>query len=98
MHFDPTTFELPAQLQRRVGDSSEGTAEMPRRTFLKVATASGFALGAFPIAASAQATAPAAGLKPFEQPSAFVRIRRTASSPSPSTAWISARACRPGCR
>ena len=74
MHFDPTTFELPAQLQRRVGDSSEGTAEMPRRTFLKVATASGFALGAFPIAASAQATAPAAGLKPFEQPSAFVRI------------------------
>ena len=52
--------------------SHEGVA---RRTFLKVSAASGFALGAFPLMASAQgAGAAAAGLKPFEQPSAFVRI------------------------
>lgn len=54
-------------------DSSDGVA---RRTFLKVSAASGFALGAFPLAAGAQGAAAAAptGLKPFEQPSAFVRI------------------------
>ncbi|MDB4906915.1 MAG: xanthine dehydrogenase family protein molybdopterin-binding subunit [Gemmatimonadetes bacterium] len=50
------------------------TPELPRRTFLKVATASGFALGAFPLAILAQGTPPAAGLKATEQPSAFVRI------------------------
>jgi isoquinoline 1-oxidoreductase beta subunit len=39
---------------------------------------SGFALGAYPMLAGAQTTAPAApaGLKPFEQPSAFVRIAK----------------------
>ncbi|MES3000617.1 MAG: xanthine dehydrogenase family protein molybdopterin-binding subunit [Pseudomonadota bacterium] len=51
---------------------------MPRRTFLKVTTASGFALGAFPLAALAQGahgqSAPADGLKPTQQPSAFVAI------------------------
>ncbi|RQO79510.1 xanthine dehydrogenase family protein molybdopterin-binding subunit [Acidovorax sp. FJL06] len=54
-------------------DAADG---MARRTFLKVTAASGFALGAFPLAATAQgagAAAPA-GLKPHEQPSAFVRI------------------------
>lgn len=54
-------------------DATDGVA---RRTFLKVTAASGFALGAFPLAATAQgagAAAPA-GLKPHEQPSAFVRI------------------------
>lgn len=54
-------------------DANDGVA---RRTFLKVTAASGFALGAFPLAATAQgagAAAPA-GLKPHEQPSAFVRI------------------------
>ena len=54
-------------------DAADG---MARRTFLKVTAASGFALGAFPLAATAQgagAGAPA-GLKPHEQPSAFVRI------------------------
>ncbi|ROZ75366.1 xanthine dehydrogenase family protein molybdopterin-binding subunit [Ramlibacter sp. WS9] len=77
MHFDTTTFELPNMLQRR-GDAGDDapTGEMPRRTFLKVATASGFALGAFPLAVVAQGTAPAAGLKATEQPSAFVRIER----------------------
>jgi len=80
MHFDTTTFELPNVLQRRAdgtGDGPQTAGDMPRRTFLKVATASGFALGAFPLAASAQATeAPAAGLKPTQQPSAFVLIER----------------------
>ena len=80
MHFDTTTFELPQMLRRRGDDASDGmqaNGDMPRRTFLKVATASGFALGAFPLAATAQGTAPAAdGLKPTQQPSAFVRIER----------------------
>jgi isoquinoline 1-oxidoreductase beta subunit len=49
-------------------------AELPRRSFLKLATVSGFALGAFPLVACAQA--PADGLKPTQQPSAFVRIDR----------------------
>ena len=77
MHFDTATFELPNVLQRR-GDAADdaSAAGMPRRTFLKVATASGFALGAFPLAAVAQGAAPAAGLKATEQPSAFVRIER----------------------
>lgn len=60
---------------------------LPRRSFLKIAGASGFALGLFPAcaplagkpaAAVAAAPAPAAaettGLKPTQQPSAFVRI------------------------
>src|SRR5258708_26953619 len=42
-----------------------------RRTFLKMAVGSGFALAAFP--ASAQISS-ASGLKPHEQPSAFVSI------------------------
>ncbi|MDH4428709.1 MAG: xanthine dehydrogenase family protein molybdopterin-binding subunit [Acidovorax sp.] len=55
--------------------SADGFA---RRTFLKAAAASGFALGAYPLVATAQGqgtgAAASAGLKPFEQPSAFVRI------------------------
>jgi isoquinoline 1-oxidoreductase beta subunit len=43
-----------------------------RRTFLKMAAGSGFALAAFP--AGAQTSAANAGLKPHEQPSAFVSI------------------------
>ena len=43
-----------------------------RRTFLKMAVGSGFALAAFP--AGAQTSPAAAGLKPHEQPSAFVTI------------------------
>ena len=77
MHFDTSTFELPNMLQRRGDGRDDGfqaAADMPRRTFLKVATASGFALGAFPLAACAQA--PADALKPTQQPSAFVRIER----------------------
>ena len=64
---------------------SEATARADRRRFLKVATASGFAMGAFPLSALAQTTeltsapaiSPAAtGLKPMQQPSAFVEIAR----------------------
>ena len=48
---------------------------LPRRMFLKLSVASGFALGAYPLVAGAEgAPAAAAGLKPFEQPGAFVRI------------------------
>ena len=66
---------LRAMLEREAGTPAGGIA---RRTFLKLGAAagSGFALGAFPLGAGAQgAGAPAAaGLKPFQQPSAFVHI------------------------
>ena len=90
MHFEPHTLQaqahrfMPKHLQALV-DKAQGATDLgaiealeglARRTFLKVSAASGFALGAFPLVASAQGTAPTApaGLKPFEQPSAFVRI------------------------
>ncbi|MDO9400201.1 MAG: xanthine dehydrogenase family protein molybdopterin-binding subunit [Polaromonas sp.] len=56
---------------------NEAMAGLQRRSFLKVATAGGFALGVFPMLAQAQDPGPAAvasGLKPTQQPSAFVRI------------------------
>lgn len=74
--------QLPKGLQalaQQAQDAPENGA-MPglqRRSFLKVATAGGFALGAFPLLTQAQGAAPAAaasGLKPTQQPSAFVRI------------------------
>ena len=81
MNFESTlaASELPralrAMLEREAGTPAGGIA---RRTFLKLGAAagSGFALGAFPLGAGAQgAGAPAAaGLKPFQQPSAFVHI------------------------
>ena len=81
MNFEATlaAAELPralrAMLEREAGTPAGGIA---RRTFLKLGAAagSGFALGAFPLGAGAQgAGAPAAaGLKPFQQPSAFVHI------------------------
>jgi isoquinoline 1-oxidoreductase beta subunit len=70
--------ELPRALQHLVtrdqtADST--TLTLPRRSFLKLAGASGFALGAFPHLAAAQATsAGPAGLKPTQQPSSFVQI------------------------
>ena len=86
MHFEPTTFELPRHLQalanpgRRDSTDAEG---LPRRSFLKLSAASGFALGAFPLGAlaeeaaqPAQAPAQPAGLKPVQQPSAFVQIAK----------------------
>ncbi len=83
MHLHTHTAEqilahLPPALAHRLEDheAAEGIA---RRSFLKIATASGFALGAYPFMASAQqAAAPAApaGLKPDQQPAAFVKIAR----------------------
>jgi isoquinoline 1-oxidoreductase subunit beta len=79
MHFEPSfAHELPKALQGLLArDAGAGApaSGMPRRSFLKLGAASGFALGAFPMAALAQdAAAPAAGLKPTQQPSAFVHI------------------------
>ncbi|MCZ8219133.1 MAG: xanthine dehydrogenase family protein molybdopterin-binding subunit [Acidovorax sp.] len=89
MHFDPSAVaaarsHMPKNLlalmdkAQAATDSiaKDATDGVARRTFLKVTAASGFALGAFPLVATAQgagAAAPA-GLKPHEQPSAFVRI------------------------
>ncbi len=89
MHFEPSAVaaarhNMPKNLLALMDKAQAATDSiandaadgMARRTFLKVTAASGFALGAFPLAATAQgagAAAPA-GLKPHEQPSAFVRI------------------------
>ena len=89
MHFDSHALQgqahrfMPKHLQALM-DKSHGATDsgaidaregVARRTFLKLSAASGFALGAFPLAAGAQGTAAApAGLKPFELPSAFVCI------------------------
>jgi isoquinoline 1-oxidoreductase subunit beta len=81
MNFDPTTFatfELPRHLQsllnaERGAAAAEGLA---RRSFLKLGAAGGFALGAFPVGTLAQDAAKPAGLKPLQQPSAFVHIAK----------------------
>ncbi|MBC3920257.1 xanthine dehydrogenase family protein molybdopterin-binding subunit [Undibacterium sp. CY18W] len=82
MHFDPRLAEMPKHLQSLMQQSSvEGkpdTNSFSRRSFLKMATASGFALGCYPMLAIGQdgaAKAPA-GLKPTEQPGAFVQIAK----------------------
>ncbi|MCJ0762305.1 xanthine dehydrogenase family protein molybdopterin-binding subunit [Variovorax terrae] len=85
MHVDPIVMNsmpkgLKVLVQRSLGAPETIANEgLPRRSFLKLATASGFALGAFPLAAMAQggaAGAAASGLKPTQQPAAFVRIDR----------------------
>lgn len=88
MNFDPTTFELPANLRALMTTRDDEQAEpqgLPRRSFLKLTAAGGFALGVFPAAvlaqedgknAAAAAPAKAAGLKPLQQPAAFVHIDR----------------------
>ena len=82
MHFDSAFGELLGQLPngllaRMQPDSgaSENIASdgLQRRTFLKMSVASGFALGVYPAMVGAQDPAPV-GLKPFEQPGAFVHI------------------------
>lgn len=82
MHLHTHTAEqilahLPPALAHRL-DGDEAPEGIARRSFLKIATASGFALGAYPLMASAQqGAAPAAtGLKPDQQPAAFVKIAR----------------------
>ena len=69
--------EMPRGLQQLLARDHAPAAEgLPRRTFLKIGGAGGLALGLFPALASAQAAAPAAGLKPQQQPVAFVQIDR----------------------
>src|SRR5688572_33171369 len=74
-HIDPS--ELPRALQRLlVASQPEGAAALPRRSFLKLAGVGGLAIGAFPHMAMAQADGaakPAGGLKPSQQPLAFVQ-------------------------
>ena len=69
--------EMPRALQHMLSRDQEpsSAAALPRRSFLKMTAATGFALGVFPLAAHSQAK-PAAesALKPVQQPSAFVRI------------------------
>jgi isoquinoline 1-oxidoreductase subunit beta len=73
MHFDPA---IAADLHRVLSyraPISDGAAPLERRSFLKLGAAAGFALGVFPLRGSAQA---AEGLKPTQQPAAFVQIDR----------------------
>jgi isoquinoline 1-oxidoreductase beta subunit len=71
-HIQPA--DLPRALAHLMArDPAETPTALPRRSFLKLAGASGLALGAFPHLALAQDKAPE-GLKPSQQPSAFVRI------------------------
>jgi len=75
----PQTHEVPRALQHLLErDRADAAPTLPRRSFLKLAGASGLALGAFPHLATAQTTegtsAAASALKPTEQPSAFVQI------------------------
>jgi isoquinoline 1-oxidoreductase beta subunit len=86
MHINSAFGDLSHQLPKGLRDRMElapgasrtkATEGLPRRTFLKMSVASGFALGAYPLVVGAQdaaSAAPATGLKPFEQPAAFVRI------------------------
>ncbi|MCH8621883.1 xanthine dehydrogenase family protein molybdopterin-binding subunit [Undibacterium sp. TS12] len=79
MHFEARFTDLPKHLQALLQQSTpsgSATSSLPRRSFLKMAAVSGFALGCYPVLTLAQdaaAKAPA-GLKPTEQPGAFVQI------------------------
>jgi len=68
--------ELPRALQHLMSrDQEPDMASLPRRSFLKIAGASGFALGAYPLLAEAQTnTASPSSLKPSQQPASFVQI------------------------
>jgi isoquinoline 1-oxidoreductase beta subunit len=67
--------EMPRALQHLLAREEQATnlATLPRRSFLKLAGAGGLALGLYPSLTTAQQAA-APGLKPFEQPTAFVQI------------------------
>ena len=75
-HATHPMHELPRALQHLLArDHDAAPAEgLPRRAFLKLGAASGFALGMFPLLAQAQGTAAEAALKPAQQPGAFVAI------------------------
>ncbi len=67
--------DMPRALQHLLERDAPTHGEPPRRTFLKLSAASGFALGVFPLLAQAQGSAAApAGLKPTQRPGAFVAI------------------------
>ncbi|WP_374676432.1 molybdopterin cofactor-binding domain-containing protein [Ideonella sp.] len=71
-----TAADLPPALRRLIErEPDAGGAPLPRRTFLKLSGAAGLALGVYPGLSAGQAT-PAAtgGLKPTDQPAAFVEI------------------------
>jgi isoquinoline 1-oxidoreductase subunit beta len=74
---DQIRAHLPPALAHRL-EGAEVPEGIARRGFLKIATASGFALGAFPLVGNAQqGAAPATtGLKADQQPAAFVKIAR----------------------
>ncbi len=83
LNLNPSMHELPRALQHLLArDQAADTdpavvAALPRRSFLKLGAASGFALGLFPLAAQSQTAttaATAATLKPTQQPGAFVAI------------------------
>ena len=78
MNFNQARFELPKNLQALMAPERGAVAPegLPRRSFLKLTAASGFALGAFPLGTLAQDAAKPAGLKPIQQPSSFVHIDR----------------------
>ncbi|OYV00987.1 MAG: carbon monoxide dehydrogenase [Burkholderiales bacterium PBB5] len=85
MHFEPDTRELPQALQAMLARERAGAtpaAGLARRSFLKLGAASGLAVGVFPLTAAAQAAGAAAatGLKPTQQPAAFVQIARDGST------------------
>ncbi len=74
---DQIRAHLPPALAHRL-EGAEVPEGIARRSFLKIATASGFVLGAFPLVGNAQqGAAPATtGLKADQQPAAFVKIAR----------------------
>ncbi len=67
---------LPTILQRFLKETSNGEDTVQnRRQFLKLSIGAGFSLGMFTLSANAQETAQGSvGLKPFQQPQAFVNI------------------------
>lgn len=76
MYVDQLNRELPQHLQNLLSrdESVDTPKHLPRRTFLKLAAASGFALGAFPLDLTAQQAGNTTGLKSIQQPLAFVHI------------------------
>jgi isoquinoline 1-oxidoreductase beta subunit len=73
MHFDAAiASDLKRVLSHRLPRPGGGPA-LERRSFLKLSAATGFGLGMFPLAGSAQAPF---GLKSTQQPLAFVQIAR----------------------
>lgn len=74
MLYPSLSRDMPRALQHLLArEEQSDVAALPRRSFLKLAGAGGLALGLYPSLGQAQAPA-AAGLKPFEQPTAFVQI------------------------